>query len=40
MPDSARHTLYDGAAQQYDRARPGYPDALFDDMLAFAQFAE
>ncbi|MCY4465934.1 MAG: class I SAM-dependent methyltransferase [Chloroflexi bacterium] len=32
-----RRALYDQAAVRYDRARPAYPEALFDDILSFAQ---
>ena len=32
---SPRHS-YDEIAQLYDRARPGYPAALFDDIVAYA----
>jgi len=28
--------LFDGVAEQYDRARPTYPDALFDDIVALS----
>ncbi len=29
--------IYDAIAAQYDRARPGYPAALFDDIINYAQ---
>ena len=32
VPDS----LFDAAAEAYDRARPSYPDALFDDLETYA----
>ena len=28
-----RATLFDGEAERYDRTRPGYPEALIDDVL-------
>ena len=31
---------YDDVANLYDRSRPGYPDALVDDVLTFAQVAQ
>ncbi len=31
-----RRHVYDSIAQLYDRARPGYPEALFDDIVAYA----
>lgn len=31
-----RRTTFDGAAALYDRARPGYPPAVFDDLAALA----
>ncbi len=31
-----RRLVFGEVAEQYDRARPGYPDALVDDVLAFA----
>jgi SAM-dependent methyltransferase len=34
-PDPARHT-FDGVADRYERARPGYPEALFDDLARLA----
>ncbi len=33
---SSAQLVFDEIADDYDRARPGYPDALIDDMLAFA----
>ncbi len=36
---TTRHTLrvtFDAAAERYARARPGYPPALFDDLVALA----
>ncbi len=33
---SARRLSFGGVAEQYDRHRPGYPDALVDDVLAYA----
>ena len=29
-------TTFDEAAELYDRARPTYPDALFDDLVELA----
>lgn len=37
MTQLGRRALYDQAAIRYDRARPTYPEALFDDILSFAQ---
>ena len=34
-----RGGFFDGHAERYDRARPGYPEALVDDVLAFAGLA-
>ncbi len=34
--DSERRYPHDEVAALYDRARPGYPDALFDDIAAYA----
>ena len=34
--DSARRYPHDEVADLYDRVRPGYPDALFDDIAAYA----
>ena len=31
-----RRTTFDDVALLYDRARPGYPDAVFEDILAFS----
>ncbi|MCY4062797.1 MAG: class I SAM-dependent methyltransferase [Chloroflexi bacterium] len=31
--------IHDQVAQLYDRARPGYPAALFDDIIAYANLA-
>ena len=31
--------IHDQVAQRYDRARPGYPAALFDDIIAYAELA-
>ena len=31
--------IHDQVAQRYDRARPGYPSALFDDIIAYAELA-
>ena len=31
--------IHDQVAQRYDRARPGYPAALFDDIIAYANLA-
>lgn len=31
--------IHDQVAQLYDRARPGYPAALFDDIIAYAELA-
>ncbi|WP_424213361.1 class I SAM-dependent methyltransferase [Streptomyces sp. BI20] len=40
VPDDVRRVAlsrtFDGDAELYDRARPGYPDALFDDLAEFA----
>ena len=33
-PDLANRSGFDRAAQRYDRARPGYPDAVFDELFA------
>jgi len=36
-PEEKREQLrqtFDGAAERYDRARPNYPEALFDDLVA------
>jgi SAM-dependent methyltransferase len=35
VPDDLR-AIFDEDAELYDRARPGYPDALFDDLFALA----
>ena len=35
-PDPARHT-FDGVADLYERARPGYPEAVFDDLATLAR---
>lgn len=35
MPDDLR-AIFDEDAELYDRARPGYPDALFDDLFVLA----
>ena len=35
MPDELR-AVFDEDAELYDRARPGYPDALFDDLFELA----
>ena len=32
--------IHDQVAQRYDRARPGYPAALFDDIIAYAGLAD
>lgn len=32
--------IHNQVAQGYDRARPGYPSALFDDIIAYAELAE
>ena len=34
--NNARRRSYDQIAQLYDRARPGYPEALFDDIVTYA----
>ncbi len=34
---TSRRESFDQVAQLYDRARPDYPDALFADILAYAQ---
>lgn len=34
--NSARRLSFGGVAEEYDRRRPGYPDALVDDVLAYA----
>ena len=39
MPQRERRALYDQAAARYDRARPAYPEAVFDDIQAFAQLS-
>ena len=33
-----RRATFDGAAELYERARPGYPDELIDDVVALAEF--
>lgn len=40
MTQHDRRALYDRAADRYDRARPAYPEALFDDIQSFAQLDE
>jgi SAM-dependent methyltransferase len=35
--DSQRARIFGTAAQEYDRVRPGYPAALFDDVLEYAR---
>ncbi|MXX82331.1 MAG: methyltransferase domain-containing protein [Chloroflexi bacterium] len=40
MTQPSRRALYDQAAARYDRARPAYPEALFDDIQAFARLDE
>ncbi len=35
-----RPLIHDQVAQDYDRARPGYPSALFNDIIAYAELAE
>ena len=37
---SERRASYDPIAQQYDRARPDYPAALFDDIVAYANLGD
>ncbi len=37
MTQLSRRALYDQAAVRYDRARPVYPEALFNDIQSFAQ---
>lgn len=32
--------IHDQVAQRYERARPGYPSALFDDIVSYAELAE
>ncbi len=40
MPADGKQTLiHDQVAPLYDRARPGYPSALFDDIIAYAALA-
>ena len=34
--DRTLRTTFDQAAERYDRARPTYPDALFDDLVELA----
>ena len=34
--ERANRVLFDAVAEQYDRARPTYPDALFDDIVALS----
>jgi SAM-dependent methyltransferase len=34
--ESARRLSFGGVAEQYDHHRPGYPEALVDDVLAYA----
>ena len=41
MPASRRNRdTYNAIAEAYDRARPGYPVALFDDIAAYAQLRD
>ncbi len=40
MTQQNRRALYDQAAVRYDRARPAYPEALFDDIQSFASLDE
>jgi SAM-dependent methyltransferase len=41
MTNNSRDTLiHNQVAQRYDRARPGYPDALFDDIVKYANLAD
>jgi len=35
VPDDACANPFDGVSDLYDRVRPPYPDALFDDVIAF-----
>jgi SAM-dependent methyltransferase len=35
----ARRSVFESAADLYDRARPGYPDRLFDDLVRIAGLA-
>ncbi len=37
--NQTRRHAYDRIARRYDRARPNYPDALFDDIVAYADLA-
>jgi SAM-dependent methyltransferase len=39
MPREAR-ALFDSVAELYDRARPTYPDALFDDIVALSRMPD
>jgi SAM-dependent methyltransferase len=42
MPDDERHKLretFEEAPELYDRARPSYPEELFDDLVALARLA-
>lgn len=36
MNSDRLRTTFDAAAELYDRARPGYPQAVFDDLAALA----
>ncbi len=38
--DRSRRDSYDRIAEIYDRARPGYPAALFDDIITYANLDE
>ena len=41
MTENRRETLiHNQVAQLYDRARPGYPAALFDDIVSYANLAD
>ena len=40
MIDSERRHLFNQVAQLYDAARPGYPGALFDDILSYANLPQ
>ena len=40
MTDSERRHLFNQVAELYDSARPGYPGALFDDILSYANLPQ
>ena len=40
MTDNSPRNTFDKIAQLYDKARPSYPDALFDDILAYSNLPD